>query len=119
MEFVAAVRSCFHKYANAGGRAPRAEYWYFFLFVVIVQVALRLTVPMMGYVFDLGIFLPSLAVGVRRLHDIDRTGQWLWIGFVPIVGTILLIVWFCKRGDDGENRFGLPPLAREALAIET
>ena len=110
MEFVAAVRLCFRKYADPSGRAPRAEYWYFFLFVVIVQVALRLSVPMLGYVFDLGIFLPSLAVGVRRLHDIDRTGHWLWIGFVPVIGTILLIIWFCQPGDESENRFGPPPL---------
>jgi uncharacterized membrane protein YhaH (DUF805 family) len=118
MSFVDAIKSCF-RHARANGRAPRSEYWYFFLFALVVQIALRLIYPPLAYVFDLAVFLPGIAVAIRRLHDIDRSAWWLLIGFVPIVGTILLIIWFCQRSDDGENRFGAPPLSPDALTAGT
>lgn len=61
--------------------------------------------------FALALLLPSIAVVIRRLHDIDRTGWWILLGFVPIVGTIVLIVFFVQRGTTGANRFGPDPLA--------
>ena len=62
-------------------------------------------------IFSLVVLLPGIAVGVRRLHDLDRIGWWLLLAFVPLVGTIILIVWFCTRGTPGPNRFGPDPLA--------
>jgi hypothetical protein len=65
-----------------------------------------------GAIDDSGIFLlPGIAVGVRRLHDVDRSGWWLLLAFIPLVGTIILIVWFCTRGTPGPNRFGPDPLS--------
>ena len=60
--------------------------------------------------FNLAVLLPNLSVGARRLHDTDRSGWWLLLGLIPIVGTIVLIIWFCQRGDDHPNRFGDPPV---------
>jgi uncharacterized membrane protein YhaH (DUF805 family) len=115
MNFQTAVSTCLSKYANFQGRALRSEYWYFVLFLFIVDIV--------AYLIDMGIFgrpllyglaslallLPSLAVGVRRLHDTDRSGWWLLISFIPLIGAIVLIVWFCTQGTQGPNRFGEEP----------
>jgi uncharacterized membrane protein YhaH (DUF805 family) len=114
MGFSEAINTCFSKYATFDGRAARPEYWYFALFVFIVDLVLQaLERTGLGYIaiianflFSLAVLLPSIAVGVRRLHDIDRSGWWLLIGLVPIVGVILLLVWACMRGTQGTNRFG-------------
>ena len=60
---------------------------------------------------SLGLFLPGLAVAVRRLHDVDRSGWWLLLAFVPLIGIIVLIVWWCTEGTRGPNRFGPDPKA--------
>ena len=64
----------------------------------------------LSILWALGNFLPSLAVGVRRLHDTDRSGWWLLIAFIPLIGAIVLLVFFCTRGTPGPNRFGNDPL---------
>ena len=121
MSFTDAVKSCFSKYVTFSGRAPRSEYWFWALFTIGVGVLLRiidnvlLGAPMasggiLGGLFVLGTFLPAISVAVRRLHDIDRSGWWYWIVLVPIIGIILLIVWFCTKGTAGPNRFGTDPL---------
>ena len=58
------------------------------------------------FLVTLALLLPYIAVGVRRLHDIDRTGWWLLIGFIPFIGVLVLLYWFVQRGTDGSNRFG-------------
>jgi uncharacterized membrane protein YhaH (DUF805 family) len=95
------------------GRAPRAEYWFFVLFAVLVNIAIGIVSAVaheigtiLSVIFGLAIILPGISVTVRRLHDVDRSGWWYWIGLVPVVGIILLIVWFCTRGTRGANRFG-------------
>lgn len=119
MDFVQAISHCFHNYVSSAGRAPRSEYWYFVLFSVILSTCaavldaalfpLSASGPL-GVVVSLALFLPSVAVGIRRLHDIDRTGWWLLIGLTGI-GLVLLIVWACLRGTRGDNRFGPDALA--------
>ena len=64
-----------------------------------------------GIIWSLGNLLPNIAVAVRRLHDIDRSGWWLLIGIIPLVGWIILIVWYCQKGTTGDNRFGADQLA--------
>jgi uncharacterized membrane protein YhaH (DUF805 family) len=71
--------------------------------------------PILGYIYTLGFILPYLAVTVRRLHDLDKSGWWWLIGFIPLVGAIILLVWFCQRGTVGPNRFGPDPLLTSAL----
>ena len=115
MNFTQAVQSGFNKYVIFSGRAPRSEYWYWALFSFIVQIVANMLDMAMGMglisgLLSLALLLPSIAVGIRRLHDIDRTGWWLLIAFTGI-GLILLIVWACIKGTDGPNRFGADPLA--------
>jgi uncharacterized membrane protein YhaH (DUF805 family) len=111
MGFADAVRTGLSKYAVFQGRAVRPEYWYFVLFIIIVEIVtyaidLAIGYPILYTIAVLGLLLPSLGVSVRRLHDTDRSGWWLLISFVPLIGAILLIVWFCTRGTPGPNRFG-------------
>jgi uncharacterized membrane protein YhaH (DUF805 family) len=118
MDFVTAVKTCFNKYATFTGRAMRSEYWFFALFYVIVSViavaidllVLQNTLTIVYYIVAIFLFLPTLAVTVRRLHDTNRSGWWLFFAFVPLVGPILLLVWYCTQGSDQANRFGAAPL---------
>jgi uncharacterized membrane protein YhaH (DUF805 family) len=118
MGFTQAIASCFSKYVGFSGRAPRSEFWYWALFNFIVSVVAQIIdVSVIGgdgmmavtNLVSLALFLPSLAVSFRRLHDIDRTAWWLLIMFTGI-GIILLIVWDCFKGTNGPNRFGPDPL---------
>jgi uncharacterized membrane protein YhaH (DUF805 family) len=119
MNFFEAVRSVLTHYVTFSGRASRSEYWYWVLFSVIVTAVLATldgaifhssdTGPLQA-VFGIATFLPALAVAVRRLHDIDRTGWWLLIT-LTIVGVFVLLYWACLKGTDGPNRFGPDPLA--------
>lgn len=119
MTFVQAISSCFRNYATFSGRAVRSEFWYWYLFVAIVLAVFggidqRLypglsmgPFTLVNMAVVLALILPSLAVSVRRLHDIDRTGWWILIS-VTVIGTIVLIYWACLRGAPGPNRFGNP-----------
>ena len=114
--FIFAVRTCFNKYATFQGRAARPEFWFFVLFNVLVGTALSVVdgvlfglangVSPLSSLYSLAAFLPGLAVGARRLHDIDRSGWWQLIMFVPLVGLVVIVVFWCKRGTPGHNRFG-------------
>lgn len=114
MGFGRAIATCLCKYAVFRGRASRSEYWYFVLFEILLFVALMF-VDMSGFRVDalarlafLILFLPGLAVAVRRLHDVDMSGWWVVLGFVPLFG-LYLIVWICDAGTKGPNRFGMGP----------
>jgi uncharacterized membrane protein YhaH (DUF805 family) len=108
------------KYAVFGGRSRRKEYWYFVLFSLIVSLVLSAidallgtfgsaNVGLLGGIYGLAVLIPSIAVSVRRLHDIDRTGWWVLIGLVPVIGTIVLLVFAASDGTPGKNRFGPNP----------
>jgi uncharacterized membrane protein YhaH (DUF805 family) len=126
MNFVDAIKLGFSNYVNFTGRACRSEYWYWVLFTVIVSVVTLIIDSAIGAqvtstIWDLATFLPSLALAVRRLHDLDRSGWWFLLILIPLVGIIILIVWFCSKGSDGPNRFGpdrllgmAPPIPRPA-----
>jgi uncharacterized membrane protein YhaH (DUF805 family) len=115
MGFGDAVRSCFSKYATFTGRAPRSEYWFFVVFQILVNVVTvavdrAMDTTAIGALVDLVLILPALAVGVRRLHDIDKSGWWLLVGLIPLVGWLFIIIWACTKGSLGPNRFGPDPL---------
>jgi len=103
------------KYADFGGRARRTEYWMFFLFNFIIGIVLSVadyvlgTGGIIGALFTLALLIPAVAVGVRRLHDTDRSGWWLLIAFVPLIGAIVLIIFFVLDSSPGDNRFGANP----------
>ena len=114
MGFVDSIKSGFAQYVTFSGRAPRSEYWYWTLFTLIASIVAGildgiLGLGIIGALVSLGLFLPSLAVAIRRLHDIDRTGWWVLLAFT-LIGIILLIVWDCTKGTAGPNRFGPDPL---------
>ncbi|MBE1236302.1 DUF805 domain-containing protein [Phaeovibrio sulfidiphilus] len=138
MRFTDAIHSCFIQYATFRGRAPRSEYWWFMalyvglssfvfhMFTMRSTAALALTLNRgasdpsvqaalaavdwapMGLI-ALVFFLPSLAVSVRRLHDVGKSGWNLLWSFVPVIGPILLFIWYCTRGTAGPNRWGAAP----------
>jgi uncharacterized membrane protein YhaH (DUF805 family) len=117
MNFQDAVRTCLQrKYADFGGRARRSEFWFFALFNILVQLvagALDAVIfgsaTIFGAVAALAMLLPGIAVGARRLHDTGRSGWWLLIAFVPLIGGLLLIYFYILQGDAGPNRYGEDP----------
>lgn len=121
MGFGDAVKKCLNNYATFSGRAGRAEYWWFFLFQFVVAAVFTtlltifakielLTYIIMGlnYLVSLALIVPTLAVAWRRMHDIGKGGGWYFINLIPLVGTIIWIVWCCRKGEPVPNRFGEP-----------
>ena len=131
MGFGRAVSAYFTNYANFNGRSSRSAYWWVFLFNVIVAFILALTDQALGLAWTLqtaagpmslgygpiysiylvAVIVPSIALSVRRLHDRDQSGWWFLLVFIPLVGAVILLIWFCLPGTPGENRFGPNPLA--------
>ena len=109
------------KYAVFSGRSQRKEYWFFVLFSLIVTLVLSLVdssvglfdveagVGLLSGLYSLAVLVPSIAVGVRRLHDTGRSGWWLLISLVPLIGVIVLIVLMALDSEPGDNRFGPNP----------
>ncbi|WP_268939937.1 DUF805 domain-containing protein [Parahaliea maris] len=108
-------------YVGFSGRAQRTEIWMFILINFLITLLLAFLDGMLGLynaevgvgvlqgVYSLAVFLPSLAVAVRRLHDIGRTGWWLLIAFIPLVGLIVLLVFYCLDSQPGDNEYGPNP----------
>lgn len=113
MSFGEAVKTCLHKYATFKGRARRSEYWFFYLFTVILGFIFgaisRNTGSGINSAFMLFILIPSISVCVRRLHDIGRSGWWWWLNFIPIIGAIVLLIFCAIDSDPNENRYGTSP----------
>jgi uncharacterized membrane protein YhaH (DUF805 family) len=111
------------KYAVFNGRARRKEYWMFALFNIVISIVLALidatlglmvadgSVGLLGLIYGLGVLLPSIGVAIRRLHDTNRSGWWLLIGFIPLIGVIVLLVFMVLPGTAGSNDHGPDPKA--------
>ena len=103
------------KYAVFSGRAQRKEYWMFLLFNCIISIAIGFVEGLVGSpgfiggLYSLAILIPSIAVSIRRLHDIDRTGWWLLIGLIPLIGAIVLIIFAVQDSQPGDNQYGENP----------
>ncbi|MEO0027462.1 MAG: hypothetical protein RLZZ258_537 [Actinomycetota bacterium] len=114
MSFGDAIKSFFKNYANFNGRARRSEYWFATLFVVLVSIPLsaigtdfeHMTYGPLYTIWTIAILLPSLAIAVRRLHDVGKPGTWLLFMLVPIIGGIILLVQYVTDSQPGENQFG-------------
>ena len=119
MSFAEAIASCFRQYVGFSGRASRSEFWYFELFAVVLSIAGSIIDPtgVVGGLISLALLLPSLAVTARRLHDTNRSGWWILIAFIPLVGIIVLIVWWATRGGPDANRFGPPPFGASTTEL--
>lgn len=102
------------KYAVFSGRARRKEYWYFVLFNIIIMIILiiigrAIDSSILSTIYSLGVLIPSIAVDIRRLHDTNRTGWWLLIGLIPIIGWIVLLIFMVQDSQKGENQYGPNP----------
>lgn len=112
--FIDWVKKCFRNYANFNGRARRKEYWFFNLAYVIIYVVAILLDSMLGSkgilpaLVTLGLVIPMIAVQIRRLHDISKSGWWVLISFIPLIGSILLLVWMATDTKPETNQWGLP-----------
>ncbi len=114
MSFFEAVQSCFSQYVGFSGRARRSEYWYFTLFNIVASaivsfISNQAGIPFLPGIFSLALILPSIAVSVRRLHDIGKCGWWELLGLVPVIGQIILIIWALRDSDPGANQYGPNP----------
>ena len=116
-----------NRYAKFDGRATRSEYWYFilfyFIFSIIAAILDSLVInPMLGassteagqggilqMLFALGLLIPSIALGIRRFHDIGKSGWWMLIGFIPILGLLALIYFYVQDSQSGSNLYGENP----------
>jgi uncharacterized membrane protein YhaH (DUF805 family) len=139
MRFDKAIASGFKKCVTFSGRASRSEYWYWWLFSILMFTAVSMLMevpigdpytdvvlgrsyvaiqpPIFFYirwfitpVVCLAILVPGLSVSIRRLHDVNHRGWWVIIYFIPYLGVIILLLWFCDKGTQGINRFGADPL---------
>ena len=102
--FVNAIKTCLNKFATFEGRANRAEFWFWYLFLVLVSC-----VPIVGYIAGFVLLVPTLAASVRRLHDIGKDWKWILVSLIPIGGIIWLVVLLCQPSDEGDNLFGPNP----------
>ncbi|MCB0110232.1 MAG: DUF805 domain-containing protein [Caldilineaceae bacterium] len=116
------------KYFDFSGRARRKEYWCFVLFNIIVSIILAVIdqaigtgsieggVGLLGGLYSLAVLLPGLGVSVRRLHDTGRSGWWILINLIPLIGSIVFLVFTVSDGDPGPNQYGPSPKASPVMA---
>ena len=112
---------CLSQYADFSGRARRKEYWMFFLFNIIFALVLGFIDGLLGTfsaetgwgllggIYTLALLIPGIAVCVRRLHDVGKSGLYYLLIFIPLIGAIILLVWFCTEGEHGSNAWGEDP----------
>ena len=115
MEWFNWVEQVLRNYAQFNGRSRRKEYWYFMLFYYCVVFAFSLlSVLTFGWIllqlFLMAMLIPSLAVTVRRLHDVGKSGAWILVGLVPIFGWVVMVIWLCQDSQPGSNRYGANPV---------
>jgi uncharacterized membrane protein YhaH (DUF805 family) len=109
-------------YTNFKGRSNRKEYWFFFLINIIISIVLAVIdnnfrliidrdmgIGLLSSIYSLAILLPAIAVSIRRLHDIGKSGKWIFIAFVPIIGGFWLLYLLINKGEEGNNQYGDEP----------
>ena len=113
-----AIASGFKRVVDFEGRSTRSEYWWWTLFVFLVNILTTIIdsgssnhLVLLINIVALVLLFPGIGISIRRLHDVDRSGWWLFIFLVPIFGFILLLVWACTKGTTGPNRFGSDQLS--------
>lgn len=123
VSFSQAVRMAFDSYCRFQGRSSRSEYWWWVLFVAILSFCIGIVEGILGFsmtavqatsgILSLVLLLPGLGLSVRRLHDIGKSGWWILLGLIPVVGAIVLIIWFARNSQMQDNQYGpVPNMAR-------
>ena len=108
VSFIEAVKLAFSHYADFKGRSRRSEYWWFTLFNMIVSGLIGSILPSLAGVWSLVVLIPGLALCFRRLHDTGKSGWWILINLVPLVGSIILLVFMCQDST-ADNQWGPNP----------
>lgn len=123
MSFVEASKSGFARIIDFSGRSSRSEYWWFLLFyflvsivvnilqMVLIGIGLEIVGAILSFLLLLAFIVPSISVAVRRLHDTGRSGWWILIALIPLLGALILLYFLVLGGDEDENRFGANPLS--------
>ena len=121
MGFSSTVKFCYQNYANFNGRASVSEYWFWVLYQVVagfggfvfasVVIAPEVATILLA-IFVFTSLIPNIARGIRRLHDIGKPGTYLFFSFIPLVGNLLLFVWFCTKGQPEDNKWGPAPILK-------
>lgn len=104
MTFTESIGICLKKYTEFNGRAARSEFWWWVLFTFLLSAFSQMVSETLASIISLAVFLPSIAVTSRRLHDIGRSGWWQLIGLIPIIGWIVMIFW-CVKDSAGPNEY--------------
>ena len=109
-----------HRYATFSGRAARREYWMFALWNIIVAILISILDTFIGstipyWVYFLVIIIPSIALGVRRLHDTGHSGWWMFIGLIPLLGGLIILFWLIKDSMVGDNAYGPNPKGASSM----
>jgi len=124
MGFVEATKSFFTRYTDFSGRSSRSEYWWAYLGVMLIFFVLGFVAGLLGDVgmiilgiAYLGILVPSIGIGVRRLHDVDKSGWMMLIALIPILGGLYLLYLYVTKGTTGPNRFGPDPLGSDTAVF--
>lgn len=123
VSFSQAVRMAFDSYCRFQGRSSRSEYWWWVLFVAILSFCIGIIEGILGFsmtavqatfgILSLVLLLPGLGLSVRRLHDINKSGWWILLGLIPVVGGIVLIIWFARDSEMTENAMAPCPIWRD------
>ncbi|MCC8129953.1 MAG: DUF805 domain-containing protein [Clostridiales bacterium] len=115
MSFSQAIVSVFSHYATFSGRARRSEYWYFTLFNILINIVLSIVgaalpiLTWLGFLYAIAAIVPALAVCCRRLHDTGRSGAFMLLAFIPVIGGLILLIWVCQDSQPGVNQYGPSP----------
>ena len=108
MNIIEATKLFFTRYVDFNGRSRRSEYWWAYLAVVIISAVLTAVLGELAYIWTLATLIPNIAITVRRLHDIGKSGWFYLIGLIPLVGGIILLVWMCQDSTE-DNQWGPNP----------
>ena len=120
MTFPDAIKHAFQNWSDFQGRASRSEYWWFFLFTVLLGIVTGVldsiifgsgSLGILGLIGTLAILVPGLSLWFRRLHDVDKSAWWTLIALIPLIGILALLFFATQPGSEGSNRFGAPPAA--------
>lgn len=109
MQFQESIKTCFNKFADFNGRASRSEFWWFVLFVLVANIVVESVFKgTIGYIITIALMVPHLAVGIRRLHDINKPAAWILLSFIPLA-CLVLIYWWAQKSQTSTNQYGDVP----------